>query len=266
VAIHPDPEGHRRRVPARRRRGRRRRALPRKARFSPWRWLAVIFIAAIALLGILPVGLVRVFDPPRTAFMIAAAQAAHARGDQNFEIDYRPRTLAAISPWAALAVITAEDQKFPDHRGFDLDAIQSALDAHRTGSRLRGASTLSQQVAKNLFLWSGRSWLRKGLEAWYTLMLETLLSKRRILELHLNIAEYGPGVYGVEAAAQRYFSCSAADLDRHQAALLASVLPNPLRYRLANPDATMRQRQAWILRHMQRLGGLTYLDRLGAND
>lgn len=205
------------------------------------------------------------FDPPRTAFMIAATQAALARGERDFVLDYRPRALAAISPWVALAVITGEDQKFPEHRGFDLEAIQSALDAHREGARLRGASTLTQQVAKNLFLWSGRSWLRKGLEVWYTLMLETLLSKRRILELHLNIAEYGPGVYGVEAAAQRYFACSAANLDRHQAALLATALPNPLRYRLARPDATMRQRQAWILRHMQRLGGLAYLERIGVN-
>ena len=265
MAIHPDPEGIRRRIPARRRRRRPRRARSGKAGTSPWRWFAVILSASIVLLGILPVGVVRLFDPPRTAFMIAAAHAAQARGERDFAVDYRPHKLTDISPWAALAVITAEDQKFPDHRGFDLDAIQSALDAHREGSRLRGASTLTQQVAKNLFLWSGRSWLRKGLEAWYTLMLETLLSKRRILELYLNIAEYGPGVYGVEAAAQRYFLRSAADLDRHQAALLATVLPNPLRYRLASPDATMRQRQAWILRHMQRLGGLAYLDRVDAN-
>jgi monofunctional glycosyltransferase len=225
----------------------------------------VVLATSVVLIGILPVALVRMYDPPRTAFMIAAARAAHVRGERDFVLDYRPRALVDISPWAALAVITAEDQKFPDHRGFDLEAIQSVLDAHREGSRLRGASTLTQQVAKNLFLWSGRSWLRKGLEAWYTFMLEAMLSKRRILELHLNIAEYGPGIYGVEAAAQRYFSCSAAELNRHQAALLATVLPNPLRYRLASPDSTMKQRQAWILRQMQSLGGLAYLDRLDVN-
>ncbi|MEX2481736.1 MAG: monofunctional biosynthetic peptidoglycan transglycosylase [Gammaproteobacteria bacterium] len=212
--------------------------------------------------GIVPVALLHLIDPPRTAFMLEAAYAARERGESSYTTDYRPVALAEISPWVGLAVITAEDQKFPKHRGFDVDAIQQALEAHREGGRLRGASTLSQQVAKNLFLWPGRSWLRKGLEAWYTVVLELLLPKSRILELHLNIAEYGPGVYGVEAAAQRYFGRSAAALDRRQAALLATVLPNPLRHRLSAPDPGMRRRQAWILEQMERLGGLRYLDRL----
>lgn len=226
------------------------------------RWLVFVAAALSIVSGIVPVALLSLVDPPRTAFMLEAAYAARARGESAYTTDYRPVALAEISPWVALAVITAEDQKFPAHRGFDVDAIQQALEAHREGGRLRGASTLSQQVAKNLFLWPGRSWLRKGLEAWYTAVLELLLSKSRILELHLNIAEYGPGVYGVEAAAQRYFDRRAAALDRRQAALLVTALPNPLRHRLSAPDPSMRRRQAWILDQMERLGGLHYLERL----
>lgn len=221
-----------------------------------------MLLLALVVVTVLPVALLRVADPPLTAFMLAARLDAWRQGDADFELDYRPLRLGAISPWVALAVIAAEDQKFPDHHGFDLDAIGDALEAHRDGARLRGASTLSQQVAKNLFLWSGRSWLRKGLEVGYTILLEALLDKRRILELHLNIAEYGPGIYGVEAAAQRYFGRTAGSLDRHRAALLATALPNPRRYRLEQPDASMRARQAWILRQMRNLGGTAWLARL----
>ncbi|MCB1746772.1 MAG: monofunctional biosynthetic peptidoglycan transglycosylase [Gammaproteobacteria bacterium] len=209
-------------------------------------------------LAILPL---RFADPPFTAFMLAARIEAWRAGDAGFELDYRPRPFADISPWLALAVIAGEDQKFPDHHGFDFDAVADALAAHRDGAHLRGASTLSQQVVKNLYLWSGRSLLRKGLEAWWTVWLEALLSKRRILELHLNIAEYGPGVYGVGAAATRYLGRDAARLDARQAALMASVLPNPQRHRIAAPDAWTRKRQAWIERQMDNLG-LAWLARL----
>jgi len=225
--------------------------------------LVAVALLGVVLVTVLPVALLRVTDPPLTAFMLAARVAAWQRGDADFVLDYRPRRLDAISPWVALAVVAAEDQKFPDHHGFDLDAIGDALEARRHGARLRGASTLSQQVAKNLFLWSGRSWLRKGLEVGYTVLLEALLDKRRILELHLNIAEYGPGIYGVEAAAQRYFGRSAAALDRPQSALLVTALPNPLRHHLDAPDETMRARQAWILEQMRNLGGTAWLARLG---
>jgi len=221
-----------------------------------------VLLLGLGLLTVLPVAVLRVVDPPVTAFMLAARVAAWQQGDAEFVLDYRPRRLGAISPWVALAVIAAEDQKFPDHHGFDLDAIGEAIEAHRDGDRLRGASTLSQQVAKNLFLWSGRSWLRKGLEVGYTVLLEALLDKRRILELHLNIAEFGPGIYGVEAAAQHYFGRGASALDRRQAALLATALPNPRRHRLEAPDQTMLARQAWILRQMRNLGGIAWLARL----
>ena len=161
-----------------------------------------------------------------------------------------------ISPWMGLAVIAAEDQKFPDHWGFDVPAIEKAL-AHneRNENRIRGASTLSQQTAKNLFLWDGRSWLRKGLEVGLTVGIETVWSKKRILTVYLNIAEFGDGIFGVEAAAQRYFHKPASRLTPAEAALLAAVLPNPIRFRADAPSGYVHSRQAWILRQMRQLGG-----------
>jgi len=194
---------------------------------------ALVSIAAVALLRFVPV--------PVTAFML--------------QDDQRPRQHDWV-PWeeisrhAALAVIAAEDQKFLEHDGFDFEAIDRALTDARRGRRLRGASTISQQVAKNLFLWPGQSWPRKGLEAWFTLCIETLWPKQRILEVYLNSAEFGRGVWGVEAASRRYFRKPAANLNRPEAALLAAVLPNPRRFRVANPSAYVRQRQDWILWQM----------------
>jgi monofunctional biosynthetic peptidoglycan transglycosylase len=167
-----------------------------------------------------------------------------------------------ISPHAALAVIAAEDQRFPDHYGFDFVEIQQALEDQEEGQSLRGASTLSQQTAKNLFLWSGRSLIRKGLEAWFTVLLELLWSKQRILEVYLNIAEFGEHTFGVEAASRRFFNKSAAELAVGEAARLAAVLPNPLRYRVDKPSSHVLKRQRWIERQMRQLGGVAYLDRL----
>jgi len=164
-----------------------------------------------------------------------------------------------ISPWMGLAVIASEDQKFPDHWGFDVAAIESVLD--NSDSRMRGASTLSQQTAKNLFLWDGRSWVRKGLEAGLTVGIETVWTKRRILTVYLNIAEFGPGIFGVEAASQRYFHKPASRLTAADAALLAAVLPNPIRYRAAAPSGYVRERQQWIMRQMRQLGGEGFLQR-----
>ena len=166
-----------------------------------------------------------------------------------------------ISPWMKLAVIAAEDQHFPTHWGFDLDAIQSVLISQGEGAQVRGASTLSQQTAKNLFLWDGRSWLRKGMEAGLTLGLETVWSKRRILTVYLNIAEMGNGTFGAEAAAQRYFHKPASRLTMSEAALLAAVLPNPLRFQADRPSGYIRQRQQWIMRQMTQLGGEGFLRR-----
>ncbi len=139
------------------------------------------------------------------------------------------------------------------HRGFDLESIVDALETHETGGRLRGASTISQQTAKNLFLWQGRSFLRKGLEAWFTLLIEAVWTKRRILEVYLNVAEFGHGVYGAEAAARRYFGKPARRLSWRESALLASVLPSPRRMNPADPSDYMEERVAWIMDQMRYL-------------
>jgi monofunctional glycosyltransferase len=173
--------------------------------------------------------------------------------------DYRWTPLKQISLSAALAVIASEDQNFAKHHGFDFESIQKALDAHDQGRRLRGASTISQQVAKNVFLWSGRSFVRKGLEAYFTILIELSWSKRRILEVYLNIVELGDGLFGVEAASQRYFRKSAALLSPDEAALLAAVLPNPLRLKAGKPSEYVKERQAWILQQMQHLENPAFL-------
>jgi len=163
--------------------------------------------------------------------------------------------LEEIAPSLGVAVIAAEDQSFADHFGFDWQAIEKAIQHNEKSRRKRGASTVSQQTAKNLFLWSSRSWLRKGFEAWFTLLIEVGWSKRRILEVYLNIVEFGDGVYGAEAAARTYFGKSAKRLSPSESALLAAVLPNPRKFRANAPSEYIRGRQAWILNQMRQLGG-----------
>jgi monofunctional biosynthetic peptidoglycan transglycosylase len=228
---------------------------------------AVLFgLVGLAAAIVLLVGLLRWVDPPTSAFMLEARWAAFATGDRNYRQRYSWVALEAISPQAAMAVIAAEDQQFPFHTGFDFKSIREAVRHNERSRRIRGASTISQQVAKNLFLWPGRSYFRKGLEAGFTLLIEWLWPKERILETYLNIAEFGRGTYGVEAAAQRYFHKPARRLRREEAALLAAVLPNPLRLRVEAPSAYVRARQAWILRQMTGLGGTAYLDALDRNE
>jgi monofunctional biosynthetic peptidoglycan transglycosylase len=166
-----------------------------------------------------------------------------------------------ISPSAKVAVIAAEDQKFVDHHGFDLQSISDALEDRQRG-RVRGASTISQQVAKNLFLWPGQSWIRKGLEAYFTVLIETLWPKRRVLEIYLNIAEFGNGVFGVGAASEVFFRKSASQLNTYDAALLAAVLPNPKRMRASAPSTYVRTRQQWIMSQMRGLGGTDVVKRM----
>jgi monofunctional biosynthetic peptidoglycan transglycosylase len=174
--------------------------------------------------------------------------------DEGQSQDYQWVPMERIAPDAALAVVAAEDQKFPDHWGFDLDAIRKAAESNARGRRLRGASTLTQQVARNLFLWQGRSYLRKGLEAWMTVLLETTWPKRRILEVYLNIAEMGEHTFGVQAASRRYFGQPAAAINAGQAALLAAVLPNPHRFRINHPSNYVLERRDRILQQMSLLG------------
>ncbi|MBY4953138.1 monofunctional biosynthetic peptidoglycan transglycosylase [Pantoea sp. DY-17] len=214
-------------------------------------WLG-IWLAGILLFAFLPV--------PFSAVMVERQIGAWFTGRFDYVAHSDWVGMDEISPWMALAVITSEDQKFPEHWGFDVDAIQSVLD-NDGNERMRGASTLSQQTAKNLFLWDGRSWVRKGLEAGLTVGIETVWTKRRILTVYLNIAEFGDGVFGVEEASQRYFHKPASRLTMSEAALLAAVLPNPIRFRADAPSGYTRQRQQWIMRQMRQLGGEGFLNR-----
>lgn len=163
-----------------------------------------------------------------------------------------------ISPNMMLAVIASEDQRFPDHWGFDFDSIQQVL-TKKSKKSARGASTISQQTVKNVFLWDGRSWLRKGLETLLTPAVELVWSKKRILTVYLNVAEFGNGIFGVEAAAQHFFHKSAKNLTKQEAALLAAVLPNPHIYHVNAPSRYLYQRQQWILHQMTLLGGTDFL-------
>ena len=193
-------------------------------------------------------------DPPYGMAMVVATdwQTASNRRPDWQRLDDLPRHLM-------LAVIAAEDQHFPNHRGFDWGSVRQALSDHARGGRLRGASTISQQTAKNLFLWHGRSWARKTLEAGFTFGMETLWPKRRILEIYLNLAEWGPGIYGIENAAQHYFGISATELDRHQSARLAAILPSPGRMNPVRPGPNLDRRIVWVEQQMAQLG-IAWLD------
>ncbi len=164
-----------------------------------------------------------------------------------------------ISPEMALAVIASEDQRFPQHFGFDFEMMGNAFKGNLKGRRIKGASTISQQVAKNVFLWQGRSYFRKILEAWFTLLIEVIWGKQRILEVYLNVAETGPMTFGVEAAAQRFYGKTAAQLSRSEAARIAAVLPSPNRFSIANPSSYVVRRTNAITRQMRALGGKNYL-------
>jgi monofunctional glycosyltransferase len=210
------------------------------------------------LVTAVPVLALRWCAPPTSAFMLEA-RAAAALAHRPYHTLYRWVALERISPEAQLAVIASEDQGFPFHWGFDVPSIRNALRASAAGGRLRGASTISQQVAKNLFLWPGRSLVRKGLETWLTVLIEASWPKRRILQTYLNTVELGPGIYGVEAAARQFFHEPAARLSPEQAALLAAVLPSPRRMHPDRPSAYVLERRDWILGQMRRLGGRAYL-------
>lgn len=213
--------------------------------------VAGLWLSCIILFAFVPV--------PFSAVMVERQVSAWLNGDFDYVAHSDWVGMDEISPWMALAVIASEDQKFPTHWGFDVAAIQSVLDSSGEKAGMRGASTLSQQTAKNMFLWDGRSWVRKGLEAGLTVGIETVWTKRRILTVYLNVAEMGQGVFGVEEASQRYFHKPASRLSLSEAALLAAVLPNPIRYRADAPSGYVRQRQQWIMRQMRQLGGEGFL-------
>ena len=224
---------------------RKRRRRKRRKRVA---WLALALVISLPILIVLPW---RWLEPPESAFMMRSRAA-------GAEIHHQWVPWPAISPYLPIAVVAAEDQKFPEHRGFDTESIRSALEEN--GSKGRGASTISQQVVKNLYLWPGRSWVRKGIEAYLTVFLETLWPKQRILEVYLNIAELGPGIFGAEAAAQGFFGKPASELTAREAALLAAVLPSPKRMSPARPSPYVEERVDWVLRQMEQLGGPAYLE------
>ena len=164
--------------------------------------------------------------------------------------------LSKISQELSLAVIASEDQLFLEHVGFDIQAIQKAIQFNqqqKKGKRLKGGSTISQQTAKNVFLWPGRSWFRKGLEVYFTFLIEIFWTKERILEVYLNVIEMGRGVYGAQAASKHYFKLNASQLNRYHASMLAAILPNPTKYSVSNPSDYVLDRQYWIMEQMQQL-------------
>lgn len=202
----------------------------------------------IFVLHLLYIIVLRWVNPPLTITQLTNWVQGHGLKRDYVDFD-------AISPNIRLAVMASEDQLFPDHNGFDIKSIKKALESNKKSKRVRGASTISQQVAKNVFLWQGRSWFRKGLEVYFTFMIELLWSKERILEMYLNVSEMGTGIFGVEAAAQKYFKKPASKLTRTEAARIAAVLPNPKKYKAEPASPYVARRTSWILNQMNNLQG-----------
>ena len=235
----------------------------RRRRWLRWLWKLPLLLLALSVLQVLAL---RFVDPPFTAFMAARQLQAWGDGDWGFRITYDWRDLDQIAASLPVSLVAAEDQNFARHDGFDFAAIEKARASNARGRKVRGASTISQQLAKNLFLWSGRSrasrWVRKGVEAWYTLLIEALWPKSRILEVYANVAEFGDGTYGAQAAARSFWRKDAARLSPAQSATLAAVLPNPKRYSAARPGPYVQRRARWIERNVHRIGGVGYLEEL----
>lgn len=217
----------------------------------------VLFLATTV-----PVLVLRWVPPPGSMFMLIDRLNALAHGEWHHRIHYRWVPWKAISPQAKLAVVASEDQTFANHLGFDFKAIGKAMEKNRSGKKIRGGSTITQQTAKNLFLIPSRSYLRKILEAYFTTLIELSWPKQRILEVYLNIAEFGDGIYGVGAAGKVFFNKPPSRMNSQEAALLAAVLPNPKLLRVDEPSAYLQQRQDWITGQMRYLSGRHLLDAL----
>ncbi len=228
--------------------------MPNTIRSLPGRVIKLFLLLSFfwLVLSLIIITVLRYVDPPIWSWQLLRELAPPEDYPEQIRHDWR--NIEQIAPVVLLAVVAAEDQRFPIHHGIDLDAITETLREAAAGKGLRGASTLTQQTAKNLFLWEGRNWFRKGLEAGLALLLELLWDKQRILEIYLNIVEFGPGVYGVEAASKYWFQRSSSTLTPKQAAYLAAVLPNPWRYRANPPGPYVARRAGWIRQQMKQLG------------
>lgn len=216
-------------------------------------WTVILFFAT----SILAVVAYRWLPVPVTPLMLIRSVQQMSRGE-HVRLRHHWVPLDSMSPDLPVAVMASEDQRFLEHSGFDLNAIGQALEERRAGKRQRGGSTISQQTAKNVFLWPRSSWVRKGLEAYFTVLIELCWSKQRIMEVYLNSIEMGDGIYGAEAVAQLNFGRPAAKLTRANCALIAATLPNPLKFSSKNPSAYMLKRQTWIMRQMRNLGPITF--------
>lgn len=210
-------------------------------------WFLGITLGITLLYAVLPI--------PVTPLMIQRCWQQAWEADRAVRLKHDWVSFGEISPHLQLAVVCAEDQDFLEHEGFDFEAIEKAYKYNKNHKRKRGASTISQQTAKNVFLWPSRSWMRKGFEVYFTFLIETIWSKERIMAAYLNSIEFGDGIYGAEAAAQHFYGKSAKALNRQESAMLASVLPNPLIYKVESPSAQVRQRQQWVLGQMRMWGG-----------
>jgi monofunctional glycosyltransferase len=210
-----------------------------------WRFIKRLFII-LFVVQLIYIVLLKWIEPPITITQFASWISGHGL----------KRTFVRskqISPDAKLAVIASEDQLFPDHNGFDFKSIEKAMKHNSKSKSMHGASTISQQVAKNVFLWQGRSWIRKGLEVYFTFMIEKIWGKKRILEVYLNVAEMGNGIFGIEAASKKYFGKTSKDLSRQEASMIAAALPNPRKYTVKPPSHYVLWRSGWIQRQMNNL-------------
>jgi monofunctional glycosyltransferase len=224
------------------------RIIKRVAKQAVWLTFGLFLISLVAVLFL------RFVPPLYSAFMLERYCNGLFVSRGQSATAYHWADWKEISHHMALAAVAAEDQKFPEHFGFDFESIVQALEEIEEGGRLRGASTISQQVAKNLFLWKGKSFIRKGLEAYFTVLIEFMWPKRRILEVYLNVAEFGDGIYGVKAAAKKFFGKPPLGLTKKESALLAAVLPNPIRFKVADPSAYVKLRTMRIEKQMRNLG------------
>ena len=215
--------------------------------FKKWLYTAIFSFVILSFVSVIALRFVPAIATP-LMFIRSGEQLSDKSRDFRWEKDWV--SMDKISKNAIIAVVSSEDQNFCEHNGFDFDAIEKAMAHNKVSKKKIGASTISQQTAKKVFLWQSRTWVRKGLEAYFTLLIELFWSKDRILEMYLNVVEFGDGIYGIEAAAQHYYGKSAADLNKSEAAMLAAILPNPLKYNPTNPTKYLKSRQKRIIREM----------------